>query len=31
MGPFLFSKVYDHAGQLAKQVLESKSFSSILS
>jgi len=31
MGPFLFSKVYDHAGLLAQRVLENKSFSSILS
>ncbi|MDB4918907.1 isocitrate lyase/phosphoenolpyruvate mutase family protein [Mucilaginibacter sp.] len=30
MGPFMFSKVYDHAGTLAKAVMNDKNFSSIL-
>jgi 2-methylisocitrate lyase-like PEP mutase family enzyme len=30
MGPFMFSKVYDHAGKLAKAVMSDKNFSSIL-
>jgi len=31
MGPFLFNKVYDAAGKLAKAVISDKNFSSILS
>jgi 2-methylisocitrate lyase-like PEP mutase family enzyme len=31
MGPFLFNKVYDTAGKLAKTINEDKNFSSILS
>lgn len=31
MGPFLFNKVYDTAGKLAKAVISDKNFSSILS
>jgi len=30
MGPFLFSKVHDHTGQLAKGILTEKNFSSII-
>jgi len=31
MGPFLFNKVYDEAGKLAKVIINDKNFSSILS